>query len=162
MFEHELTTETIIPASRDAVFEFFSDAANLARLTPSSLHFRIRTPSPIAMREGTVIDYTIRLRGVPMRWKTVIRRWNPPYEFIDEQSRGPYRTWIHRHRFEVIDRETTRMKDHVRFAIRFAPFGELALPWIRGEVRRIFDFRTAAIREIFQSDSDTESDKSET
>jgi ligand-binding SRPBCC domain-containing protein len=149
MFEHLFEAATTIPAERNAVFAFFSDAGNLMRLTPPSLGFEILTPAPIAMQDGTLIDYRIRLHGLPMRWKTRINRWRPPFEFEDEQLRGPYRKWIHRHSFADGPNGTTFMRDEVRYALPFPPFGELALPFVRAEIRGIFAFREKAIGEIF-------------
>lgn len=147
--EHRFTTECTVPANRDEVFAFFSDAANLARITPPSLGFRILTPSPIAMREGTLIDYRIHLHGIPMKWRTLISRWNPPHEFADEQLRGPYRTWIHTHRFEALENGHTLMRDDVRYSLPFAPFSAVALPFVRREIAGIFEFRKRVIQEIF-------------
>jgi ligand-binding SRPBCC domain-containing protein len=149
MPEHLLETETTIPASRKNVFDFFSDASNLERLTPPSLGFRILTPPPIRMEEGALMDYRILLRGLPMRWQTRICRWNPPFEFIDEQLKGPYRRWIHHHTFEERGSNTTFMRDRVRYALPFGPLGNLALPFIRTELRGIFEFRQRVILEIF-------------
>ena len=149
MSEHLLETETTIPASRQSVFGFFSDASNLERLTPPSLGFQILTPLPIRMEEGALIDYRILVRGLPIRWRTRVCRWNPPFEFIDEQFKGPYRKWIHHHTFEETDSKMTCMRDRVRYALPFAPFGDMALPFVRAELRGIFDFRRKAILEIF-------------
>ncbi len=149
MFEQHFQAETTIPASPTEVFAFFSDAQNLARITPTTLDFHILTPSPIAMQEGTLIDYRLRLHGFPMRWRTLISRWNPPFEFIDEQLKGPYRTWIHHHTFTELPNGYTLMKDSVRYSLPFGPFGLVALPFVRREVAGIFAFREKVIQEIY-------------
>ncbi len=149
MREHLLETETTIPASRDDVFAFFSDPANLIRLTPPSLGFQILTEMPTRMQEGALIDYRILLHGLPMRWRTRICSWNPPCEFVDEQLKGPYRKWIHRHTFEELQPGRTCMRDRVLYALPFPPIGDLALPLIRAELGGIFNFRRSAILESF-------------
>ena len=89
MSEQLFEAATTIPASRQTVFSFFSDASNLMRLTPPSLGFQILTPVPIRMEEGALIDYKILLRGLPMRWRTRICRWNPPFETISRAIPTP-------------------------------------------------------------------------
>ena len=92
-----------MPAPLDETFAFFADAANLERLTPPWINFRIRTPRPIVMREGAVIDYRIGLYGLPMPWRTRIDVWEPGVRFVDRQVAGPYRWWRHEHLFECSD-----------------------------------------------------------
>lgn len=152
MLEYLFETETTIPAPRQSVFDFFSDASNLERLTPPSLRFQILTPLPVRMAEGTLIDYRIVLRGLRLGWRTRICRWRPPFEFIDEQVKGPYRRWIHHHSFEEKSAGMTFMRDRVRYALPFGALGALALPFIRAELRAIFEFRRKMILVIFSRD----------
>lgn len=129
--------EILIQKSLKDVFDFFSNAANLQKLTPSWLHFEILTPLPIQIQKGTLIDYRIRIHRLPVKWQTKITKWEPPFRFIDEQIKGPYRLWIHEHRFEETP-EGVKVTDIVEYA---PPFGWLANElFVKHDLKRIFDF----------------------
>ena len=96
---YTLHRELWVPYPLLRVFDFFSRAENLEQLTPPWMHFRILTPLPIVMKPGATIAYSLRVRGIPLRWLTEIECWNPPYEFVDVQAKGPYKLWRHKHRF---------------------------------------------------------------
>ena len=138
-----LRREVVVARPLNETFAFFSDARNLDRLTPPWVGFKILTAGPIDMHAGTLIDYQIRIHGVPIRWRTEITAWDPPRGFTDVQLKGPYRWWHHEHRFEACD-GGTRVIDEVEYA---AP-----LPWlthrllVTRDVERIFNYRSEALR----------------
>jgi len=140
----KLRTEAIIPLPREEVFPFFAEAENLEKITPASLRFEILTPQPIQMAEGLLIDYRLRIGGLPQRWRTRISLWDPPFRFADEQLKGPYRKWFHTHTFYDSD-EGTRMVDEVDYELPLAPLGNVAHPLIRMQLKKIFSHRNRVI-----------------
>ena len=150
MTTHVFETELWVPAPRDRVFPFFADARNLEAITPPWLNFQVMTPGEIRMGVGVMIDYRLRLHGLPVRWRTEITGWNPPFSFCDDQRRGPYRRWSHRHAFVEKDGGTL-CRDHILYAV---PGGALVNRlFVRADVARIFDYRAAALRRRFDSHS---------
>ncbi len=148
----EFQCELWLPLPPEALFPFFADAGNLDAITPPWLHFHIITSRPVEMRAGTLIDYQLRVRGLPLRWRTLIREWQPPHRFVDEQIRGPYRQWIHEHTFEPRDGGTLA-RDHVRYA---APFDWLVHRWlVRPGIEEIFQFRAEVLRRRFATEQPT-------
>ncbi len=150
---HVLARSTWIDRPIDEVYAFFADAGNLERITPPELRFRILTPLPVAMRVGTLIDYRLALFGVPFAWRTEISRWDPPHGFVDRQLAGPYRHWTHTHEFSA-ERGGTRMQDTVQYALPLGPLGLVALPLVKRQLARIFDFRESTIQELLACDAD--------
>lgn len=150
MSEHTLNRQLTLDLPRETVFDFFADAGNLERITPPELGFRIITPRPIHLHQGSLIDYTLSMRGLPVKWRTEISLWNPPLEFVDQQLKGPYKQWIHRHTFTELGENKTLIEDEVKYRLPLEPFGDLAHFIIRRELDYIFDFRQKAVAEILQ------------
>jgi len=141
----EFQPELWLPLPPEELFPFFADAASLDAITPPWLHFQIVTPPPIVMREGTLVDYRLRVRGLPLRWRTRSNVWQPPHRFVDEQLRGPYRRWIHEDTFEPRDGGML-----ARDLVRYVPFDLLAHRWfVRPDIARIYCFRSEALRRRF-------------
>lgn len=150
MAEHILTRSLTLNLPRAEVFDFFADATNLERITPPELKFQILTPQPIEIRAGARIDYQLKLRGLPLKWKTVISVWNPPFEFVDEALKSPYKQWIHRHTFTELEKNKTLIEDKVLYRLPFEPFGDTAHFFVRRELNYIFDFRQKIVAQILQ------------
>ena len=149
MKPHILIRETVLNGSIEEVFDFFSKAENLDKITPPILGFRIITPLPVEMKKGTLIDYKIKLNGIPFNWRTEITKWDPPNCFEDTQLKGPYKMWIHEHKF--IERNNkTFMTDTVRYispggAFEFIPHNLI----VKKKVDFIFDYRQKIFDELF-------------
>ena len=136
----------------DVVFSFFAKPENLRRITPSTLDFQILTPTPISMAKGTVIDYNIKVMGIRVHWRTLITSYNPPTQFVDEQTKGPYLLWIHTHTFKIKD-EGVEIHDCIEYSIPLGLLGRFVhFLWIKRKLDQIFDFRRRKIEEIFISD----------
>ncbi len=150
MAEHILERKQIINRPIKEVFDFFADAGNLERITPPELNFHITTPQPIDIKKGTLIEYKLKLRGIPVRWKTEITDWNPPHSFVDTALKSPYKQWIHLHTFEEGASGETIMKDRVRYRLPLEPLGNLAHWYVKKELKYIFDYRRKVIQEIFK------------
>ena len=146
MSSGRLERRQVLPLPLEDLFPFFAEAHNLQRITPDWLRFEVLTPDPVEMKVGALIDYGLRWRGLPIRWRTEIAAWEPPHRFVDRQIRGPYRLWHHEHLFEQTP-EGTLAIDVVDYR---APLAFLSHPlMVDRDVARIFDYRQQVLREIF-------------
>ena len=143
-------TEQIIDDKIDNVFEFFSRPENLEKITPKSMGFNIITPKPITMKEGAIIDYIVKIMGFPTRWITMITSYKKNEMFVDEQLKGPYSYWHHKHFFEEINGKV-KMIDEIHYALPLQILRELVHPLIiKPQINRIFSFRFKVIEKKFK------------
>lgn len=147
-----LEREQVVNQPLAEVFPFFESPENLHRITPPSLDFRLLTPSPVPMNAGRVIDYTIRFKGLKLRWRTLITDYAPPHRFTDEQLKGPYSYWQHVHEFEDLGGQT-RLTDFVTYGlpVGLPDFAARLLnqKLVRPELEEIFDYRYDVFRRLF-------------
>lgn len=141
MHVYTLRCELVTDSSLAKAFSIFEDPYNLAKITPASLNFQVTSKDRIQMCKGAEIEYTIRWLGLPMHWKTLIKEYEPPFLFIDEQAKGPYSLWRHRHTFTPTN-EGVLVGDHVEYALPFGPLGQLVHALVvRRQLEAIFRFR---------------------
>ena len=144
-----LERKQLLPITLDEAWAFFSDPANLARITPPAMAFRMTSQPQDSTYAGQIISYTIRpLFGIAMDWVTEITHVDRPFFFVDEQRFGPYRFWHHQHRFTRVD-GGVEMHDLVHYLLPHMQFTLLANRLIVApRLRKIFDFRCQALQEI--------------
>jgi ligand-binding SRPBCC domain-containing protein len=145
MRTYQLQTSLWLPQPREQIFGFFYDPKNLERITPPWLRFEILSPSKFAVDRGTRIDYRLRIRGLPIRWQNEIIIWEPPTRLVDQQTRGPYRLWIHEHTFSEQEGGTLA-GDNVVYAV---PGGKLVQKlFVAPDLDRIFHYRHEILENI--------------
>ena len=148
---HRLYRKTRVPASVEDVFHFFGQVENLGRITPAWYHFRSLTPTPLALSLGLQIDFALKLNGFPVSWKTEITGWDPPHSFEDTQIRGPYKQWVHFHKFTAEGNETI-MEDAVVYRCPGWILEPLVDFWyVRRKLEAIFDYRENKVLSIFRA-----------
>jgi ligand-binding SRPBCC domain-containing protein len=150
--KHVLESRMTLPLPRERVFEFFADPANLGRITPPAMRFRMLAGQNVTMAAGVQIDYRIRVFGLPLKWRSQIARWDPPHAFVDVQLKGPYKSWAHTHLFHEhgagAQSESTEIEDRVEYELPLGPLGGLVRPLVARQLEEIFEFRCAAIERI--------------
>lgn len=135
-----------LPCPLDEVFPFFADAFNLSQLTPPWLKFNVLTPAPIEMHTGALLDYRLKLRGIPIKWRTEIEEWKPPYQFVDTQLKGPYKRWHHLHSFKEVNGGTV-----VEDRVVYRPLGGWLVNklLVERDLKRVFAYRQDILEKRF-------------
>ncbi|MEM7647501.1 MAG: DUF1731 domain-containing protein, partial [Pseudomonadota bacterium] len=147
--ERKLIFEQWIPKPKDEIFPFFAEARNLEQITPPSLNFKILDVSSDTVQKGTIINYKLRIDGIPIRWRTLIKDWNPPHIFSDNQEKGPYKKWYHVHYFEDMAGGTL-MTDQVNMVLPMGLLGYAMASWkVLRDVKNIFKYRKEVVKKLF-------------
>jgi ligand-binding SRPBCC domain-containing protein len=146
---YTLRREQLLPRTLDEVFSFFERPENLEAITPPWLHFKMITPTPVHIKQGSIFDYTMRVRGISMHWASLVTEYNPPHSFVDQQIRGPYEYWYNTHRFKETD-EGTHIIEEIRYIMPFGLLGRAVHGlMVAQDLQEIFDYRQMAIEKLF-------------
>jgi ligand-binding SRPBCC domain-containing protein len=147
--DYELERRQVVARSPEETFAFFAEPRNLEAITPPWLHFRI-VEAAAALHERALLRYRLRLFGIPVGWRTQIVCWQPPRTFVDRQLAGPYRLWVHTHRFAPAPRGT-EVYDHVRYRVPGGPLAPLAQRLLVARwLDAIFDFRARRLEQLLE------------
>jgi len=156
MADHVLERGFWLPRPRQEVFQFFADPGNLALVQPPGAQLQWLSPPPAGLTAGAVLDFRIRVLGWPVRWRVMVREFDPPYRFVDVQLCGPFARWEHRHRFVAgspgEDRPGpigTWVKDRITYRLPLGPLGSLAHALGAGrQIKELFDYRERRLRDL--------------
>ncbi len=141
----------LLPISLNKAWEFFSNPANLANMTPANMCFKIVSQHHGGkMYAGQIIEYTVKpLLGFPLYWMTEITHVENEEYFIDEQRFGPYSFWHHQHHFKVVQ-GGVEMTDIVHYKIPFWFLGDIANKlFVKKQLNNIFRYRFEKAEELF-------------
>lgn len=145
---YKLRCEMLVKRPLKETFAFFENPANLGKITPSWLSFNIVTKG-VPMAQGAQFDYVIRWLGLPMKWRSVITVYEPPRLFVDEQLKGPYKTWHHRHTFSETGNGVI-VGDHLEYSLPLGPLGVIAQTvMVKRQLEEVFRFRQQELAKIF-------------
>jgi ligand-binding SRPBCC domain-containing protein len=147
---YNLKTVQFLPITMEKAWEFFSSPANLSKITPDKLKFKILSENLGSMYAGQVIEYKVHpVLGIPLYWMTEITHVEHHKFFVDEQRFGPYTMWHHQHHFKEVD-GGVEMTDLVHYKLPFWFFGDIANGlFVKAQLKEIFDYRFKKVEEIF-------------
>lgn len=150
MSVHSLYQQQLIPSSIEALWDFFSSPANLSAITPSYMKFTITSKPEHEIYAGQLITYKVSpLLGIPLNWITEITEVKKYESFVDEQKKGPYSLWRHKHTFRQTDKGIL-MTDVVHYQLPLYFLGDIVHSlFIKQQLRNIFDYRHEKIGQIF-------------
>ena len=149
LFDEELRAEQWIPQPVEPLWEFFSKAKNLEEITPPWMGFRVTGMSTPEIENQTLIDYKLKIHGVPVRWQSRIEDWTPPLRFVDTQTHGPYAKWHHTHSFFPVAGGTLA-EDRVLYRVPMGALGKVVAGWkVKRDIETIFTYRKKIIQDLF-------------
>lgn len=149
-FHYRYRQTQFIDLPLEKVFDFFSEAKNLERITPEYLNFKITYQSTDKINQDTIFKYKLKVHGFPVRWKTNIINWKTNELFTDYQVKGPYKVWYHTHYFYPY-KNGTLMVDDVFYKLPLRFLGDLFGVWlVKKDVPDIFKYRALEMKKYLK------------
>jgi ligand-binding SRPBCC domain-containing protein len=143
------TLETVIAAPPGEVFTASLDPDLHLRSMERYGETMIEAPSGGVFVEGSTVTWRARHFGIPFRLRSIVFDIDPPHGFSDRQIAGPFRAFLHEHRFEEHPAGTL-MHDTVTFRSPFGPLGRLVdAMFLRAYMRRLIQERNTLLAAEF-------------
>lgn len=146
MLDVKFVAQSVIRASPERVFAFHELPDALTRLTPRWIDARVIS-NPASLKPGSraVIDISVAPL-VRLRTEAVHTIYDPPLLFEDQQLKGPFRRWIHRHIITPVG-DGARLTDSIEFEPPFGLLGRWLAPWlVLPRLRKLFAYRHEVTR----------------
>jgi ligand-binding SRPBCC domain-containing protein len=156
-----------IAAPLEKVFAFFADPMNLPGIMPARLEIRFEEMTVVAPPAGAPAHFAgegtkfvASYRALPffsfrIRSEVEIVGFVMNEFFADVQTRGPFRSWHHRHEFASETRggvPGTHLRDLMEYEVGIEPLGSAVNALFIGpQMRRTFAYRQVAVERIFGS-----------
>ena len=148
--DYVLTASQWLPTDPETLWRFVGDCRHMNHVLPRSVRFHVLTPDPQPVAEGAIYEYQLRLRGVPVFWRTLITAVDHPRSFVDIQAQGPYARFEHAHTFEPVAGGTA-VGDVIRYRPPGGPLAGVANQVVRRELRLLFATRHHRLRELYEA-----------
>ena len=143
--------ESIIRSPAGWVFGFHERPDAFERLQPPWQRTEILQP-PSSLAVGTRVRLRVALGPF---WQTIEAEhieYEPGRMFADHMTRGPFKTWLHRHIVTPIDDSSCTLTDHIEYELPLPPLGR----WFGGaiarrQLERLFDYRHRVTKEFCET-----------
>jgi len=141
----EYTKKTLMPVDSRSLFNWHESEGAFIRLSPPWEHITLIRKDR-SLKPGSEVHFKLKKGLLSLRWVARHTDYNPPNEFTDIQIKGPFKTWIHRHRMIPVDPSVSELEDNITFRLPGSIGEHLALRTIK----RMFQYRHDVLQHDLQ------------
>jgi len=154
MFEKTISLEfsTEIAVDTQTLFAFHTDTTNLPKITPPWIDVAI-VSLELPLQKGSRIELDIKRFALTQRWDMIISELLSPKLLCDKAVKSPFKSFIHYHRFESIDKGKSILKDEVLFSLPLYPLSLIALSFIKKDMKKMFDYRHRQTKKLLEKNN---------
>jgi ligand-binding SRPBCC domain-containing protein len=141
---------SVIRTTPEALFAFHELPDAFLRLIPPFEKVRVIQVTPsLEIGSPTIVD--IRTGFLYIRFESLHTAYDPPHSFEDQQVRGPFKRWRHRHIVEPHP-DGALLIDDIEYTPPFGILGRIVdLIAIKPRLRKVFAFRHRMTRDYCEN-----------